>query len=145
MQYSIPVHLEGIPGVRIWKYADFYEICIMCRSLPLMHDTQFSSVALRLWTCLVCSLHTSSALKHNTKKMHSPVSPLCSTYQYVPSMYQNNEFMFDTNWGTVLVLEHHSIHVKHTQCRFPHSYDIKHHPQKYFSKHGTYQYVQAST
>jgi hypothetical protein len=47
--------------------------------------------------------------------------------------------MFDTNRGTDLVLEHHSIHVTHTQYRFPQSHDRKQHPQKCFSKHGIYQ------
>ncbi len=51
--------------------------------------------------------------------------------------------MLDTNRGTDLVLEHHSIHVTHVhwQYRFPQAHDIKQHPLQYFCVHSTYQYV----
>jgi hypothetical protein len=52
--------------------------------------------------------------------------------------------VLDTNKGTVLVLEHHHIHVTHTQYRFPQAYDMKKHPLQYFCKHSTYQYVQST-
>jgi hypothetical protein len=49
--------------------------------------------------------------------------------------------MLDTDRATKLVLEHHSIHVTHTQYRFSQAYIMKEHPLQYFCKHSTYQYV----
>jgi hypothetical protein len=49
--------------------------------------------------------------------------------------------MLDTNRGSDLVLEHHSIHVTHTQYRFPQASNIKQHPLDDFCKHSTFKYV----